>query len=182
MRNKANKTLLTIGDVARICQVAPRTASGWVDRGLLQGFRIPGGLDRRVRTQDLREFMSRHGLPLDRFPGGGRTSVLLVGFPGAVGEVVARQLREQGDVALAENAFEAGVMTARRNPDVILASAVLREIPGALAIYGLLTADRVRQVLDERGLAGGPRPRGRYDRLIARTAGELAVDYGKDRP
>ena len=55
MRNKANKTLLTIGDVARICQVAPRTASGWVDRGLLQGFRIPGGLDRRVRTQDLRD-------------------------------------------------------------------------------------------------------------------------------
>jgi len=35
--------VLTAGDVANICNVAPRTVSQWVDRGLLTGERIPVG-------------------------------------------------------------------------------------------------------------------------------------------
>lgn len=56
------KSILTNGDVARICGVAPRTASRWFDRGLLPGYRIPGGRDRRVRIADLEAFARQHGL------------------------------------------------------------------------------------------------------------------------
>jgi hypothetical protein len=36
------KNVLTTGDVAKICNVAPRTVSKWFDSGQLKGYRIPG--------------------------------------------------------------------------------------------------------------------------------------------
>ena len=36
------KTIYTTGQVAKMCQVAPRTVSKWFDSGRLKGFRIAG--------------------------------------------------------------------------------------------------------------------------------------------
>lgn len=55
----------TTGQVAKICQVAPRTVSKWVDGGLMRGYRVPGdGKDRRVSEPDLIAFMTAHEIPL----------------------------------------------------------------------------------------------------------------------
>ena len=35
------KDILTTGEVAAICNVAPRTVSKWFDSGQLKGYRIP---------------------------------------------------------------------------------------------------------------------------------------------
>ena len=35
------KDVLTTGEVAKICNVAPRTVSKWFDSGALHGYRIP---------------------------------------------------------------------------------------------------------------------------------------------
>ena len=40
-----NKEVFTTGEVARICNVAPRTVSKWFDTGQLRGYRIPGSKD-----------------------------------------------------------------------------------------------------------------------------------------
>src|SRR4051812_28109101 len=40
------KDVLTTGEVAKICNVAPRTVSKWFDSGALHGYRIPGSKDR----------------------------------------------------------------------------------------------------------------------------------------
>ena len=45
------KNVLTTGDVAKICNVAPRTVSKWFDSGQLKGYRIPGSKDRRIPLQ-----------------------------------------------------------------------------------------------------------------------------------
>ena len=37
-----DKEVLTTGEVAKICNVAPRTVSKWFDSGSLKGYRIPG--------------------------------------------------------------------------------------------------------------------------------------------
>ena len=42
------KDILTTGEVAKICNVAPRTVSKWFDSGQLRGYRIPGSKDRRI--------------------------------------------------------------------------------------------------------------------------------------
>ena len=36
------KDVLTTGEVAEICKVAPRTVSKWFDSGELEGYRISG--------------------------------------------------------------------------------------------------------------------------------------------
>lgn len=54
--------MLTTGQVAEICGCAPKTVSKWVDSGLLAGYKLPGGGDRRIKEADLREFMAKHGM------------------------------------------------------------------------------------------------------------------------
>ena len=49
--------VLTTGQVAKICNVAPRTVSKWFDSGQLRGYRIPGSKDRRIPVQQLVRFM-----------------------------------------------------------------------------------------------------------------------------
>jgi len=65
MSNKDIK-LLTTGQVAEICYVAPRTVVGWVDSGALKGYRIPGSRDRRVPFLELKKFIINSEMP-DRF-------------------------------------------------------------------------------------------------------------------
>lgn len=54
--------VLTTGDVARICQVAPRTASKWIDSGDLEGYRLPGSKDRRTTRAQFVRFLNRRGM------------------------------------------------------------------------------------------------------------------------
>ena len=60
------KDVLTTGEVAKICNVAPRTVSKWFDSGALHGYRIPGSKDRRIPLNQLIRFMKQHGMPLNR--------------------------------------------------------------------------------------------------------------------
>lgn len=59
---KYNLHVLTTGEVADICGVAPHTVSKWYDSGEFpNAFRIPGGSnDRRIPNTDLLAFISRH--------------------------------------------------------------------------------------------------------------------------
>ena len=59
------KDVLTTGEVAKICNVAPRTVSKWFDTGVLKGYRIPGSKDRRIPVSQLIRFMKEHGIPFD---------------------------------------------------------------------------------------------------------------------
>src|SRR3712207_9067999 len=59
------KDVLTTGEVAKICSVAPRTVSKWFDSGALHGYRIPGSKDRRIPLNQLIRFMKQHGMPLN---------------------------------------------------------------------------------------------------------------------
>lgn len=67
------KDALTTGEVAKVCSVAPRTVSKWVDSGMLRGYRVPGSRDRRIPKRCLLAFMQQHGMPLpDVEPIGGK--------------------------------------------------------------------------------------------------------------
>jgi len=54
---------LTTGDISKMCGVAPRTTSKWIDGGLLKGTRLPtvDGKpgDRRVDKKDFLEFVEQ---------------------------------------------------------------------------------------------------------------------------
>ena len=58
------RKLFTTGEVAKICNVAPRTVVNWVDSGILKGFRIPGSAARRIPREELARFLKERGMPL----------------------------------------------------------------------------------------------------------------------
>ncbi len=54
----------TTGEVAKITGHSARTIAKWFDKGLVSGYLIPGGVDRRISDRSLREMAERIGMPL----------------------------------------------------------------------------------------------------------------------
>ncbi len=115
------KDVLTTGEVAKLCNVAPRTVSKWFDSGQLKGYRIPGSKDRRIPMPNLMQFMKAHGIPLDGVHSG-KTRVLVVDDEADITTVLHKVLSEQAnyEVKVARNGFEAGMECERFRPHVVL--------------------------------------------------------------
>lgn len=115
------KDVLTTGEVAKICNVAPRTVSKWFDSGQLKGYRIPGSKDRRIPVPELYRFMKSHQIPMDGLATG-TTRVLIVDADKEVSDVLTRVLAEQTtyDSQSASTALGAGLACERFKPHVIL--------------------------------------------------------------
>ena len=116
-----NKSVLTTGEVARICNVAPRTVSKWFDSGQLKGYRIPGSKDRRIPVDELVQFMRMHNMPTDAIVSG-LTRVLILDSHRSAGQEMASRLNEAMslEVEVALTSFEAGIVTQRFCPHVII--------------------------------------------------------------
>jgi len=113
------KEVLTTGEVARICRVAPRTVSKWVDTGKLRGYRIPGSRDRRIPLPQLIAFMRAHDIPLEGLDRGVcRIIVLSAELPADV----AAEVNSHGryDLRIAHNEFEAGMTAQQFRPHVVV--------------------------------------------------------------
>lgn len=117
----SRRNVLTTGDVARICNVAPRTVSKWFDTGQLRGYRIPGSKDRRIPLDQLVRFMRVHGMPLEGIENGRMRILILDGDEAYADSLKVVLLRTDGfEVATASNALEAGAAAAELKPQVVL--------------------------------------------------------------
>ncbi|MBY0310493.1 MAG: response regulator [Phycisphaerales bacterium] len=116
-----DKDVLTTGEVAKICNVAPRTVSKWFDTGVLKGYRIPGSKDRRIPVSQLMRFMKEHGIPFDGIAGG-KTRILIVDDDQEIVDVLSKVLadRTNYEVRTALNGFQAGMEAERFKPHVML--------------------------------------------------------------
>jgi len=115
------KNVLTTGDVARICNVAPRTVSKWFDSGQLKGYRIPGSKDRRIPLTELIRFMRANNMPTEALAAG-KIRVLVLDGDDQSGLNLMDSLKNRGgyDVLVARNGFEAGAAAQRFSPHVVL--------------------------------------------------------------
>ncbi len=165
------KDILTTGEVAKICNVAPRTVSKWFDSGQLRGYRIPGSKDRRIPLNALIRFMKTHNIPLDGLQSG-RTRVLIVDDESEIVDVLEKVLTERAnyEVRTAHSGFAAGVECEKFRPHVILLDMHLGDIQGegvlklvrnsgdlqlakVIAMSGKLTDGQAQQLLT-RGFDG----------------------------
>ncbi len=123
------KDVLTTGEVAKICNVAPRTVSKWFDSGALLGYRIPGSKDRRIPLNQLIRFMKQHGMPLNGLLTG-RTRIMIVDEEHDIVEVLEKILEDEAkyEVEIARGGFAAGVTAEKFRPHVILLDVHLRDI------------------------------------------------------
>jgi excisionase family DNA binding protein len=123
------KDVLTTGQVAKICNVAPRTVSKWFDSGQLRGYRIPGSKDRRIPISQLVRFMRAHGIPLNGLDGG-TTRVLLVDKDQERTRLINEALVKDGryEVRTAECGFDAGLIAEQFHPHIIFMDIMLEDI------------------------------------------------------
>jgi excisionase family DNA binding protein len=123
------KNVLTTGDVAKICNVAPRTVSKWFDSGQLKGYRIPGSKDRRIPVNELIRFMKQNNMPLPTLPVG-RMRVVIVDSNGESATTLAEVLKAKSDyeVKVVKNTFETGTVVQRFEPHVLLVNLLARDI------------------------------------------------------
>ena len=123
------KDVLTTGQVAQICNVAPRTVTKWFDNGQLRGYRIPGSKDRRIPLSELIRFMKEHDIPTEGLEKG-KVRILVIDSQAESAARFADELQTKGsfEVKCAHNSFDAGLMAQKFSPNVILIDLMSRDI------------------------------------------------------
>ena len=127
-----SKDVLTTGEVARICNVAPRTVTKWFDSGHLRGHRIPGSKDRRIPVSQLVRFMKQNNMPVDAILHFTKTRVLIVDDEVEIVDMLRDILSQQTnyEVQATQSGFEAGILAEKIKPHVILLDIHLGAISG----------------------------------------------------
>ena len=135
-------SILTTGQVAQICEVAPRTVSKWFDSGRLRGYRIPGSQDRRIPRENLVRFMREHGMPLDRVVKDDLDRVLIIGREEC--QIISSLAGCGLTVETAQSGFEGGMRVGANCPDCAIIDAESAGDFGAMdiALWDINCLDR----------------------------------------
>ena len=127
------KDVLTTGQVAKICKVTIRTVIKWFESGRLEGYKIPESKDRRIPRENLRRFLLEYGVPHDPRLFATRPQLLIADDDLVILELLHAHFAKQGafDVHVAKNGYEAGFLTAKLKPYVLLLDYDLGDIRGS---------------------------------------------------
>jgi len=141
------KNVLTTGDVARICHVAPRTVSKWFDNGQLRGYRIPGSKDRRIPVNELIRFMKVHNMPTSDLKIG-TIRVLIADSNEKTASALADILRSKADyeVQIVQSNFETGSVIQKFSPHVVLVSLMAEGIDATAICKGIKDNEDLRTI------------------------------------
>lgn len=116
---------LTTGQAAKVCRVACRTLTRWIDTGMLEGRRMPGvpeRRDRRVSRSALLAFMREYGIPTDLLEEK-PFRMLLVSRDELLSAAVVSSIAQvplPTECATAVDFFSAGTECERLQPDVVI--------------------------------------------------------------
>lgn len=141
------KNVLTTGDVAKICHVAPRTVSKWFDNGQLRGYRIPGSKDRRIPVSELVRFMKIHNMPTSELAVG-KIRVLIADSNVKTALALADILRSKADyeVQIVQSNFETGSVIQKFSPHVLLVSLLAEGIDASAVCKGIRENEDLRTI------------------------------------
>jgi len=108
--------------VAKMLQVDPGSVANWIDNDILKAHRTPGG-HRRVRSEDLVDFLRKHKMPIPEQLEALPVRILVVDDEPAVAKLIAANINAsypEFEVSQANDGFRAGVMTSELSPDVVI--------------------------------------------------------------
>jgi two-component system OmpR family response regulator len=125
------KDLFTTGEAADVCKVSQQTIIRCFDSGRLEGFRVPGSRFRRIPRQSLVKFMRENKIPLDAIESGKR-KILIVDDDVEIVELMVDVLERDGrfEVKTASSGYEAGLVTEKFRPELILLDYMLPDVNG----------------------------------------------------
>ena len=125
------KQVFTTGEAAQVCGVSQQTIIRCFDSGKLSGFRVPGSRFRRIPRSDLIRFMQENGIPGTSLESG-RPKILVVDDDPAILDLIVEILgfEDRYEIITASTGYDAGLMTERHQPDLILLDFMLPDING----------------------------------------------------
>lgn len=113
---------LTTFVIADLLSVDPGSVANWIDQDRLRAYRTPGG-HRRVRVEDLLEFLRKQKMPIPPELQTKPPCVIVVDDEIAVAQVIAKALKKanpQWEVLEANDGFQAGAMVSTKRPEVVI--------------------------------------------------------------
>jgi CheY-like chemotaxis protein len=118
--------------IAKMLSVDPGSVANWIDRGLLNAHRTPGG-HRRVLGDDLLSFLRSHKMPVPASLAGKQKRILVVDDEPAITQMITRAIKHSHpelEIGEAHDGFKAGTMVATFKPDVVILDLKMPGIDG----------------------------------------------------
>jgi excisionase family DNA binding protein len=125
------KELFTTGEAAELCNLSQQTIIRCFDSGRLRGFRIPGSKFRKIPRDSLLKFMKENSIPILTAQTG-KKRLLIVDDDAEIVELMTDVLARDGrfEVRTASTGYDAGIMTQKFRPDIILLDYMLPDVNG----------------------------------------------------
>jgi len=124
---------LTLYRASRYCGVSPHTVSDWIDEGELSALRI-GGVHRRIKREDLEDFLRRRGMAITRdVVEGVPKKILVVEDDPLIIETIVRSLEEEPydyEIVSAADGIEARSQVSNFSPDLLILDIMMPNIDG----------------------------------------------------
>ena len=112
--------VFTTGEVAKYVGVNFRTVIRWIERGELEGYKLPGRGDHRVTKGHLLAFMHKHKMPIPEELQEQSKRALVVDDDVPMAKAIFRVLKRAGwQVEMAHDGFEAGLLLASFKPSLM---------------------------------------------------------------
>lgn len=128
----ARRSSFTTFEVSQICEVNPTTVQNWVRENKLKAYVTPGR-HRRIRREDLEEFLRKFGMPIPARLSSGPPYVMIVDDEAEVCELLTAVMKsgeEHVEVASARGGVDALLMIGERKPDLLILDIVMPDMDG----------------------------------------------------
>ena len=147
-----HKKALTTYDIAKYCDVSPRTVAQWISEGKIKAHRTPGNHN-RVKEEDFLSFLKQHNIPIpDNFNepqnDDSKKKVLIVDDDKNMANSIKRVLMRSDnyEIDIARDGFDAGRKLMLFKPDIVLLDI---RMPG---MDGYEVARRIKEIPENKNI------------------------------
>jgi excisionase family DNA binding protein len=154
-------------EIAKYCDVTPRTVNQWINEGKITAFRTPGNHS-RVKQTELINFLKKFQMPIpsELLPNGNKKNILIVDDEQGIVNLIKRLLLPdpQFEVDVAFDGFMAGQKFIQKKPDLIILDLRMPRVDGdslcqairndkenkdvrILIISGIQDEERIKKIL-----------------------------------
>lgn len=131
--NFTGKPVYTTYEIGKICHVDLTTVISWIEKGILPGYRTPGG-HRRVSREDLIDFLKKYRLPLPpEWAGSEKKKILIIDDEPKILSYCLRALKKlkfETEVESADDGFSGGRKISTLLPDLVILDLRLPGVDG----------------------------------------------------
>ncbi len=110
------------GEVAKMCDVTPRTIIRWIEAGRLKAFKLPGRGNNRIAEHDLLDFLANNAIPVpNNLLSHAERHCIIVSKDAYVTRHANRMIRDADFFThIFNDEFEAGLQISSKQPELVV--------------------------------------------------------------